>query len=483
MNCFLSLKRTESAVLVNDLGRAKQLHFCIEKQKNSLNKKTVPYAEAIWNRIETREEQIEIEEMKKILDAGKGDTSILVFSFDFDKILNVWIINDKCTFIKLDPCVVESVYLIIELLERENVIVNRDSSFFKLDLAASSNNNSIVSPLEIPNKKVQPENAVENSANYGSLSIQYILEELFQILLKNCSKFVKGKKLIIVPDMHLFFVPFSALVDENGRYFCDTYSIQITPSMHSLKSSMQRSHESNCGFALFVGNPTVGKVSLGGKYFTPSVLPSATEEVKCLSKLFQATPLIGCAARKEVVLQLLSGATIVHIAAHGEPNKGEIMLAPNLYKKQRSVSVPEPEYYLLTQRDVANISLQARLVVLCCCHTGQGELSSEGVIGITRAFLAAGARSVLAALWPIDDNATKEFMEIFYGELCQETTVCEALRRTMNLFQKHKIEEYRSSRIWAPFTIYGEDVKFQKDEIDKIREKSREMFSGFVVLP
>ena len=53
----------------------------------------------------------------------------------------------------------------------------------------------------------------------------------------------------------------------------------------------------------------------------------------------------------------------------------------------------------------------------------------------------------------------------------------------MNVFQKHEKEEFRAIRIWAPFTIYGEDVKFQKDEIEKIRERSREMFAGFVVLP
>jgi CHAT domain-containing protein len=121
--------------------------------------------------------------------------------------------------------------------------------------------------------------------------------------------------------------------------------------------------------------------------------------------------------------------------------------------------------------------VQARLVVLCCCHTRQGEITSEGVIGITRAFLAAGARCVLATLWPIDDNATKEFMQKFYGELCQETRVCEALRRTVNLFQEHEIQDYRSSRIWGPFTIYGEDTKFHKNDIKQIREKSCEKFS------
>ena len=122
------------------------------------------------------------------------------------------------------------------------------------------------------------------------------------------------------------------------------------------------------------------------------------------------------------------------------------------------------------------------MVVLCCCHTGQGKVTSEGVIGITRSFLAAGARSVLATLWPINDTATKEFMEKLYEYLCQEIRVCEALRRTKNNFQTHEKQHYQSVKIWAPFTIYGEDVKFEKDEIEKIKEESRRFFDGFVIL-
>ena len=129
-----------------------------------------------------------------------------------------------------------------------------------------------------------------------------------------------------------------------------------------------------------------------------------------------------------------------------------------------------------------SVSVKARLVVLCCCHTGKGKVTSEGVIGIARAFLAAGARSVLATLWPINDSATKEFMEKFYEELCQGTWVCEALRRTMNVFQNHEKQHYQSVKVWAPFTIYGEDVRFRKNEIEKIKEESRRYFDGFVIL-
>ena len=127
--------------------------------------------------------------------------------------------------------------------------------------------------------------------------------------------------------------------------------------------------------------------------------------------------------------------------------------------------------------------MQARLVVLSCSYTGQGKVSSEGIVGIARSFLAAGARSVLSTLWSINDAVTKEFMKKFYDEICKETPVCEALRRAKNSLLEHEDRNFQSVRMWAPFTIYGEDVKFEKHEIEEIRKKSREMFDGFVVLP
>ncbi len=482
MTCFLSLERTESALLVNDLGRCKELHFCVDKHKKIVDEEVVEYAHATLNRIEARDEQMEIQEIQKILDRGRNDTSILVFAFDLEDFLHIWVLNHEYIYLKSEACLETTMPLIVELLGRENVNVNRDSVFFKSDSVATTNGQMIVPP-EMPDQKHGPNTVLGNTADYCNYSSREILIKLFKLLIAPVKDHIQGNKLIVVPDKQLFFIPFSCLVDENGCYLSHSYSIQITPSLHSLKCSVERSYASNFGYALFVGNPTVRKTSLNEGDSARYDLPGATEEVRYLSKLFLATPLLGDNATKQVVLQLLSGASIIHIAAHGDPNQGEIMLATNSSQIRASCSVSKPDSYLLTQKDIKNIPLQARLVVLCCCYTGQGELSSEGVIGITRAFLAAGARSVLAALWPIHDDATKVFMEKFYGELCKDTSVCEALRRTMNVFQKHEKEEYRSSRIWAPFTIYGEDVKFRRDEIEKIRERSREMFAGFVVLP
>ena len=470
MSCFLSLERAMSALLVVDLGKAKELHFCIKKNQNRADMELKDFALATWDRIKTCQEEIEIKEIKQM---AKNGLSILVFAFDHEGFLNIFVLNDDFVFRKVDAASEAIPSLIAELLRMVNVNVGRNSSFQE-NVLVGNTYNQINYPLGISDRKPQPKSAVGKSSEYGSCRVQAILEKLFQFVINPVRNFFKGNKLIVVPDNQLFFAPFSSFIDENGRFLCSKYSIQITPSLHALKASMQRGNDMTTGFALFVGNPTVGGISLNGEVFNP--LPSAAEEVKYLANLFQAKPLLEREAKKQVVLQLLSEASIIHIAAHGEPNRGEVILAPNTSHDQ------SPESFLLRQEDITSILVQARLVVLCCCFSGQGEVSSEGVVGIARSFLAAGARSVLATLWPINDAATVEIMKKFYDELLKETPVCEALRRAKNFFHKHDNENYQSVRVWAPFTIYGEDVKFEKHEIEEIREKSREYFSSFVVV-
>ena len=479
MSCFLSLGRAMSALIVVDLGKAKELHFCIKKNQNREDMEMKDFALATWDRIKACQEEIEIKEIRQIVQMAKKGLSILVFAFDHKGFLNIFVLNEDFVFRKVDAASEAIPSLIVELLRMLNVNVGRNSSFQE-NVSVGNACNHVNYAFGISGGKPQPKSAVRKSWEYGSCRVQAILEKLFQLVIKPVKNFLKGNKLIVVPDNQLFFAPFSSFVDENGCFLSSKYSIQITPSLHTLKASMQRQHYSTIGFALFVGNPTVEKISFNGEEFNS--LPGAAEEAKYLANLFQATALLGRAAKKQVVLQLLSGASIIHIAAHGEPNRGEIILSPDSSHDQPCLPVPKPESFLLTQEDITNISVQARLVVLCCCFTGQGNVSSEGVVGIARSFLAAGARSVLASLWPIHDAGAKEFMKKFYNEICEEIPVCEALRRAKNFFQEHDNEYYRSIRVWAPFTIYGEDVKFEKQEIEEIREKSRDFFTDFVVV-
>ncbi|XP_028400832.1 tetratricopeptide repeat protein 28-like [Dendronephthya gigantea] len=470
MSCFVSLGRIESGLLVADLGRAKELHFSIERKRNYLDAQLSHYAQSIWSKIEKREENREIERIQNILQVKNNEISIVLFAFDFNEgSLKVWVLNSDVTFKCLHDLSIIWAF-VINFSANRGVNVNRDSSFFKLDSLANEHSfeSPMISPPTKPCKRETPEDLHEKHLSADSCSDENSLKKLFDFLIQPIRDAVKGNKLIVVPHGPLFFVPFSCLIDENGRYLSQSYSIQVTPSLHTLTLTKEQSQD--LGFALFVGNPKVGH----GTDFIADDLPKAAEEVVSLSKLFTARPLVNAEAKKQVVIGLLSGASIIHIAAHGEPERGEIILAPDLSANEQSSSLPNQDSYVLTQQDITSISLQARLVVLCCCHTGKGEISPEGVIGIARSFLAAGARSVLATLWGIDDDATKEFMEVLYGELLQETPVCEALRRAMNFFQQHEREDYRSFSIWAPFTLFGHDVMFTKVEIETIRKKCSE---------
>ena len=72
--------------------------------------------------------------------------------------------------------------------------------------------------------------------------------------------------------------------------------------------------------------------------------------------------------------------------------------------------------------DTSKVSIRAKLVVLSCCHSGRGKImKTEGVVGIARAFIAFGARSVLVSLWLLNDSAAKEFMIRFTGIWCMIT--------------------------------------------------------------
>ena len=168
-------------------------------------------------------------------------------------------------------------------------------------------------------------------------------------------------------------------------------------------------------------------------------------------------PLTGTDATKDEVLKRLSSVALVHIAAHGSMATGEIALSPNL---TRASHVPTEEDFLLTMKDVLKVKLRARLVVLSCCHSARGKpVNAEGVVGIARAFLGAGARSVLVSLWAIDDKATMKFMESFYQHLAKGRSASEALNRAMNFMRES--DEFSDVRYWAPFVLIGDDVKLE----------------------
>ena len=114
--------------------------------------------------------------------------------------------------------------------------------------------------------------------------------------------------------------------------------------------------------------------------------------------------------------------------------------------------------------DISKVQLRAKLVVLSCYHSARGLTKSEGTVGIARAFLGSGARSVLVALWALDDESTEQFMSHFYDRLLAGESAGESLHQAMKWMRS---EGYDVNQ-WAPFILIGDDVTFAFEAKGKI---------------
>ena len=267
-------------------------------------------------------------------------------------------------------------------------------------------------------------------------------------------------ELVIVPQGPLCLAPYAAFMDLESKCLCESFRIRLLPSLSSLRL-IQNSPEDwhNKTGALLVGDPWVQEVVY--EEMTLEQLEWAEKEVQMIGEILQTVPLVGKQATKDEVLRRISSVALVHIAAHGKMETGEIALAPNT---TRSSVNPAREDYLLTMKDVLKAQIRARLVVLSCCHSARGEVKSEGVVGIARAFLGAGARSVLVSLWAIDDEATMEFMKVFYQQLVHGRSASEALNKAMKSMRES--DRFSAVKYWAPFVLIGDDVKLEFEGID-----------------
>ncbi|CAH3171340.1 unnamed protein product [Porites evermanni] len=292
----------------------------------------------------------------------------------------------------------------------------------------------------------------DNRTSEPSQGTTDLLQPLYDAVLGPIEDLLDGHELIVVPDGALSKAPWAAL--------SETLRIRTVPSLTSLKviTDSPREYHSKSG-ALLVGDPCLKKITnkWGNPIYDP--LKYARMEVEMIEKILKSQSLTGEDATKEAVLQNIGSVALVHIAAHGRKETGEIVLAPDPRWESKT---PTEKDYILKMSDIQAVKLRARLVVLSCCHSGQGPVSSEGVVGMARAFLFAGARSVLATLWAIDDEATMMFMKSFYEHLGSGESAAVALQRAMKCLRDS--QDYSAPKYWAPFVLMGDDVRIELEK-------------------
>ena len=312
-------------------------------------------------------------------------------------------------------------------------------------------------PLDSPTEEKVANQVIPVDVRHSQSSA---LKKLHDIIVTPIADLIEGNdEITFVPEGPFCLVPYAALQDSNSSYLSDSFRIRVLPSLTTLQliRDCPADFHMKTG-ALLVGDPCFKDIIYQGRRLVQ--LPGARKEVEMIGRILNVCPLIGEIATKHEVLKRISSVALVHIAAHGKIETGEVILAPNTTRQHPHLQEKD---YLLTMKDVIDAGLRARLVVLSCCHTARGEVMAEGVVGMARALLGAGARSVVVTLWAIGDEGTLEFMSFFYDALAKGKKASEALNQAMKCMRE--IEKFKKEIYWAPFVLIGDDVNLDFKDI------------------
>jgi CHAT domain-containing protein/tetratricopeptide (TPR) repeat protein len=338
---------------------------------------------------------------------------------------------------------------------------------------------------------IQPLHGVTNLSD-----IKYDLgkaHELYKILIAPVEEFlVDGNQhLQIIPDGILFYLPFEALVVNIGdqeekddlwyssyrvaNYLINRYKISYSQSANMLDPKLRSNvkDEEIVGELIAFGDPNYFGIeeeelqmrSNFGWNFHP--LRFSKDEVKSIGKLFKPSKVfINEEANEENVKINAENYKILHFSAHGLMDEKQSLYSGIALTQDDD----ETEDGFLQAYEVYNMDLNAELVTLSACKTGLGTLKNgEGILGLTRAFIYAGARSVLVSLWNVADHSTTNLMKNFYDKWRNNgLSHVAALQQAKLQIMKETTEiggqevSYAHPFFWAPFIIVGEtDLHFK----------------------
>jgi CHAT domain-containing protein len=160
------------------------------------------------------------------------------------------------------------------------------------------------------------------------------------------------------------------------------------------------------------------------------------------------------ATKQRMINETMKDYRILHLATHGLLNSEHPDLSGVIFSlvDEHGKSVNG----FLRLHDIYNLDLSAELVVLSACRTGLGkDVNGEGVVGLSSGFMYAGAKSVVASLWKVDDNATAQFMSYFYAAMLRDGLPPAVALRTAKLEMRKQVP-WREPFYWAGFVLQGE---------------------------
>lgn len=294
---------------------------------------------------------------------------------------------------------------------------------------------------------------------------QWRLLNLHGLLIgKEFADLLKSAEMVyIVPHGILHHLPFGALITSplnldfsrtkhlvRPKFWIEEKSLIFLPSA-SVLEFITKKNSDNFSNALIIGNPV---------YPSPTwaKLPGAEEEAKTISDEFtEKTLLIQQEATESFVKQNIGKFNVVHFATHGEFD------ANALESKVLFTATQDDDGYL-TAHEIFDLDLNASLVVLSACQSGQvggyirdRESAGDDLVGLTRSFIFAGAPRIIATLWFVDDKSTSSVMKKFYeNKLRSGLPVHEALRQAqLEVLKSDENIDWVHPFYWAPYFLTG----------------------------
>ena len=229
-------------------------------------------------------------------------------------------------------------------------------------------------------------------------------QRLHQRLWQPVAAALSARNVVVVGHGALHYLPFAALQDANGSFLIDRHGLRHLPSAGVLKY-LRRAWQGKAPQLLALGNPDLGDAKLD--------LQFAEDEAKAIAGLYADSRLLLRKEASESGFKHVGAAfSRLHFATHGK-FQPEDPLGSGLYLAKSADNDG-----ILTAGELYSMRLDADLVTLSACETGLGKIASgDDVVGLTRGFLYAGSRSIVASLWSVDDNATATLMQAFYRNL------------------------------------------------------------------
>ena len=274
----------------------------------------------------------------------------------------------------------------------------------------------------------------------------------------------RGARVTIVPHGPLFSLPFAALRDRRGRYLVERYTLHDVPSGAVLALAASRPASEGRRW-LLVADPQPRPRGAQG-------LPALTAARREIEAAAVAAPggaasrLAGSRATEAAFRAALGDARLVHVAAHAVVPRGDAAGAFLAFGSS-GAGAPDADGRV-TAAEIYDLNVTADLVVLSACRSGRGRITGDGVAGFTRAFISAGARTVVASLWDVPDEPARRLMGRFYRHLAAGQDAADALRAA----QLALLADLRAGRVrvttpagdvvlpphpalWAGFRVHG----------------------------